>query len=58
MLNIPTISYSFISFPCCINAPVDSVEAGEMSQWLRALDDMPGVPGLISRTHMAAHSSL
>jgi hypothetical protein len=32
--------------------------AGEMAQWLRALDDIPEDLSLVSNTHMVAHNGL
>ena len=32
--------------------------AGEMAQWLRALDALPEDPGSIPSTHMAVHNCL
>ena len=36
----------------------NTIEAGEMSQWLRELASLPKDPGSIPSTHMAAHNHL
>jgi hypothetical protein len=34
------------------------LRGGEVAQWLRALTDLAGEPGLIPSSHMAAHNHL
>jgi hypothetical protein len=54
-------TFCIIYFPHCWDQIPDKNQlkgAGEMTQWLKALDALPEDPGSIPSTHMEVHSYL